>query len=36
LMAQTLETAIGEIKDIQHEARTKGVTQSKAGLVPRK
>ena len=27
LMAQTLETVIGEIKDIQREARTKGVTQ---------
>ena len=27
LMAQTLETVIGEIKDIQREARAKGVTQ---------
>ena len=27
LMARTLETVIGEIKDIQREARTKGVTQ---------
>ena len=27
LMAQTLETVIAEIKEIQHEARTKGVTQ---------
>ena len=27
LMAQTLETVIAEIKKIQHEARTKGVTQ---------
>ena len=27
LMARTLETVIAEIKEIQHEARTKGVTQ---------
>jgi xylulose-5-phosphate/fructose-6-phosphate phosphoketolase len=27
LMARTLETVIGEIREIQHEARTKGVTQ---------
>jgi len=47
LMAQTLETVIADIKEIQREARTKGVTQlpewpmivlrtPRAGRVPRK